>query len=320
MHIYKKTKGLIILQEIRTDLAFESRNFYLKKNRLAEIPGIKAESYKSDIYSVTRVTVESEEAALMIKKPKGKYITIHSPHISTGLYTKELSLVLAKELASLIPKTKKDPLTFVAGLGNSKVTPDSIGPLTLSSLIVTRHIKNSGDFIPLSSLCALNPGVLGITGIETAEIIKAVKEKVKPDYIIAIDALASRSSSNVGTTIQLSDSGISPGSGVNNRRNALNEETFSVPVIALGIPTVCDSSAVLYDAMKDILSDFDVESDNHNSEKIISAYLGKNSGNMMVTPKNIDAIVMRASAILSRGLNLCIHQNLSYEDIIDYIS
>lgn len=320
MHIYEKPKGKIILQEIRTDLAFESRNFYLKKNRLTEIPGIEAETLKTDIYTVTRVSVESDEAAEKIKKPVGKYITIHSPHISTGLYTRELSLALSKELSSLMPKTKKDPLTFVAGLGNSNVTPDSIGPLTLSSLIVTRHIKNSGEFIPLASLSALCPGVLGITGIESAEILSSVSDRIKPDVIIAIDALASRSASHVGSTIQLSDSGISPGSGVNNRRNALNSETFGLPVIALGVPTVSDSSAVLYDAMKDILSDFDVNSDNSAAEKIISAYLHKKSENMMVTPKNIDAVVMRASAVLSRGINLAVHKNLLYEDIADYIS
>lgn len=306
------------MNEIRTDLAFESRNFYLKEKCVTEIPGIKAESVKSDIYSVTRVIIETKDAAEKINKPVGKYITIHSPHIKTGLYTKELSEALAKELSSLIPKTKKAPLTFVAGLGNSKVTPDAIGPMVLSSLIVTRHLRDSAEDLNLSPLSALAPGVLGITGIETAEILQAVKDKIKPDYIIAIDALASRSASNVGCTIQISDTGISPGSGVNNRRNALNEETFALPVIALGVPTVSDSSAILYDTLKE-LSDKISENNYPLSDEMIKSLIHTNE-NLMVTPKDIDAIVMRASAILSRGINLCIHDKLSYEEISDYIS
>ncbi len=298
------------MEEIRTDLAFESRNFYLTKNNLKELSDAKVETEENEIYKINRVFVSSDSAAEKIGKKKGKYITIHSEHISSGLYTEELSIALSKELSSLLPNTDKKSLAFVAGLGNTAVTPDAVGPKTLSMLIVTRHIlENFKTDESLSPLCALAPGVLGITGIESAEIFKAVAGRVKPDYIIAIDALASASPSHVGTTIQLSDTGINPGSGVNNRRTALNEETLGVPVIALGVPTVSDSKSVIISTFSKIIS-----------EDVLNNILRKEEKNLIVTPKNIDAIILRASAILSRGVNLAVHKGLDYRQITEYIS
>ncbi len=298
------------MEEIRTDLAFESRDFYLAKNNLRHLPEAKTEAEENEIYKINRVFISSNSAAEKIGKKKGKYITIHSPHISSGLYTEELSLVLAKELSALLPHDKEKSLAFVAGLGNKSVTPDALGPQTLSMLIVTRHLAHEfPKDSSLSALCALAPGVLGITGIESAEIFKAVSEKVKPDYIIAIDALASASPSHVGTTIQLSDTGINPGSGVQNRRSALNEETLGVPVIAIGVPTVSDSASVIISAFSP-----------HVSRDILEDVLKNEGNNLIVTPKNIDAIILRASAILSRGINLSVHKGLDYDDITEYIS
>lgn len=283
--------------EVRTDLAFESHSLTLKKNRAEKIDGIFSETEKESTHSVTRVTVKTEAAAKKIKKPVGSYITLHSKHISSGLFTEELSKALGNELKKLLPKTESAPLVLVAGLGNSAVTPDCVGPRVLSELIITRHIKKADEgFFDLRPVCALAPGVLGITGMESAEIFSAVCEKVKPDIIIAVDALAAGDIANLGTTIQLSDTGISPGSGVHNRRNALNRETLNVPVIALGIPTVCDLSAVQPSASQQY------------------------SESIMVTPKNIDAIISRACTVISRGLNLALQDGLSYSEIVDFTS
>lgn len=310
------------MTEMRTDLAFEARDFYLNRQNAKTIDGIKAETKESDNYKITRVKIETENAAEKLKKPMGNYITIHSKHITTGLFTEALSEILADELSKIMPKRDKKSLVFAAGLGNDKVTPDSIGPKVISELIVTRHIFNSSpeDISYLSPLCALAPGVLGITGIETAEIFRAVSEKVMPDFIIAIDALASASSLNVGTTIQLSDTGINPGSGVNNRRSALNQKTLGVPVIVIGVPTVADSCSAAAEAVRnEALKENSVIS-KEAAEKIAENILSDYSGEMMVTPKNIDAIVSRASVIISRAINMAVHKELSYTDVTDYVS
>lgn len=283
--------------EVRTDLAFESHNMILKNNRSEKTDGIASQTEKYDTHSITRVKVKTKSAAEKIKKPIGSYVTLHSEHISSGLFTEELSKALASELKAFLPHEQSYPLVLVAGLGNSAVTPDSIGPRVVSELIITRHIKKADEgFFSLRPVCALAPGVLGITGMESAEIFSAVCDKIKPDIIIAVDALAAADIENLGTTLQLSDTGISPGSGVHNRRNALNRETLNAPVIALGIPTVCDLAAVQPSAA--------------------TAY----GESIMVTPKSIDAIVSRASTIISRGLNLALQSDLSYSEITDFTS
>lgn len=310
------------MTEMRTDLAFEARDFYFRGQSVKSIEGIKFETEESDHYKITRVKIETKEASEQLKKPVGNYITIHSKHITTGLFTEALSEILAGELSKIMPKRNKNSLVFAAGLGNDKVTPDAIGPKVVSELIVTRHIFNSSpeDISYLNPLCALAPGVLGITGIETAEIFRSVTDKVKPDFIIAIDALASASSLNVGTTIQLSDTGINPGSGVNNRRSALNKETLGVPVIVIGVPTVSDSCCAAAEVLRnEALKENPVISE-ESADKLAENILSDYSGQMMVTPKNIDAIVSRASVIISRAVNMAVHPELSYTDVTDYVS
>lgn len=301
---------------VRTDLAFESRDFLLKQKKASEIDGIVTETENSDFCVITRVKIETDNAARQIKKPVGNYITLHSPHISSGLFTKELAIALAEEIKKL-PQIKKSSSILVAGLGNDRVTPDSVGPRVVAELIVTRHIISSEekDFPLLFPVSALAPGVLGLTGIETAEIFSSVTEKVKPDLIIAVDALAAGGADRLGTTVQLCDTGINPGSGVNNRRNALNKETLGVPVIVIGLPTVCDLSSVL----KSSLDSYPRLSDSDKDKALSSER--KNLGEaMMITPKNIDAIVERASCIISRGLNMALQPGLSYDEIVDYVS
>lgn len=297
--------------DIRTDLAEESRSFYTKRHNLKETEGVTAKTEDGGVCSVTRVKIETEEAANRLKKPVGNYITVHSDHIKTGLYTEKLSIVTARELKRLLKTQKKDPLIMVAGLGNKRATPDALGPRVTDSVIITRHMPDSD---PLSPVCALSPGVLGVTGIETAEIFACVAEKVRPDIIIAVDALASGRTENLGTAIQLSDTGINPGSGVHNRRNALNRETLGVPVIAMGVPTVCDSLSLIRSAF---LNTPGIEE--ADSEKLISM-LFSSGETMMVTPKNIDAVIERAAIILSRAINLALHPSLTYSEITEFTS
>ncbi len=297
--------------DIRTDLAEESHSFCTKRQKAKETEGVSAKTFDEGIYSVTKVEIRTEEAAKRLNKPLGNYITVHSEHIKTGLYTEKLSYAVSRELKNLLKINKKDPLIMVAGLGNKRATPDALGPRVTDQIIITRHMSDSD---PLSPVCALSPGVLGITGIETAEIFSSVAEKVHPDIIIAVDALASGSAENLGTTVQLSDTGINPGSGVHNRRNALNSDTLGVPVIAVGVPTVCDSSSLIRSAF---LSAPGI--DEEDSEKLISMVFSSGE-TMMVTPKNIDAVIERAAIILSRAINLALHPSLSYSEIAEFTS
>ena len=299
------------MADIRTDLAEEAHSFYIKRNNLNKTDGVTARTEKGSVYSVTRVRIETPDAAKRLQKPVGSYVTLHSEHLKTGLYTQELSEAVACEIKKLLPKEKKDPLILVAGLGNKRATPDALGPRVTDQVIITRHMPESDAF---SNVCALSPGVLGITGIETAEIFSSVAKDVRPDLVIAVDALASGNAENLGTTVQLSDTGINPGSGVHNRRNALNSETLGAPVIALGVPTVCDSSSLLRSAF---LSSPDI--DEEDSEALIS-HLFSSGETMMVTPKNIDAVIERSSIVLSRAINLALHPSLSYAQITEFTS
>lgn len=310
------------MNQFRTDLAFESRDFYLRGKGDTTLAGLSCETKKEDLYSLTRVAVESEEASEKLGKPIGNYVTIHSDYLPGGLYTKELSELLAAELTALLPRHNGRSLIMAAGLGNNRVTSDSIGPKVLNSLIVTRHLFGVADKATerLRPLCALAPGVLGITGIETAEIFSSVVSSVHPAFVIAIDALASRSAYHVGTTIQITDTGIHPGSGVNNRRNALTEKTLGVPVIVIGVPTVSDASGVVCDAVDEILASAESRINRPYYNKIVRDVLSRRADSMMVTPRDIDSIAERTATVIARGINLSVHPDLSYEDITEYVS
>lgn len=299
------------MPDIRTDLAEESHTFYIKRNKINKTDGVTAKTENGGIYSVTRVRIETDEAAEKLKKPVGNYITVHSEHLKSGLYTKELAEAVSSEIKKLIGQNKKDPLIMVAGLGNKRATPDALGPRVTDQIIITRHMAECDTF---SSVCALSPGVLGITGIETAEIFSSVAKKVRPDLIIAVDALASGGAENLGTTVQLSDTGINPGSGVHNRRNALNRKTLGIPVIAVGVPTVCDSSSLIRSAF------FSSPEISEEDAEALIAHLFSSAEAMMVTPKDIDAVIERSAAVLSRAINLALHPSLSYFEIGEFTS
>ena len=223
-------------KNIRTDLALELRE------SLPYADGVEMVIEEAEDLIVTRVTVMDDMGAASIGKPVGNYITLESQAMKENDPTthEEIAKILAEKLGQL-HKLHKEAVVLVIGLGNRHVTPDALGPQVCERLLVTRHL---GKDVPLDvsgelrAVCAIAPGVMGITGIETAEIVKGVADRVKPDLIIAIDALAARRTSRINATIQISDTGINPGAGMGNKRTPINKSSMGVPVIAIGVPTV----------------------------------------------------------------------------------
>ena len=287
--------GMNTTSNIRTDLALESQERFVRDN--VEIHGVIVEQYDDTEREITvsRVVIESEKGAKAMGKPKGTYITLESPNLAVPDedYHREVSVLLSKELQKLLPlELSGDCSVLVVGLGNRMVTADSLGPLVSDNLLITRHIVKEYGRLALDKsyvheISSIVPGVMSQTGMETFEIIKGIIEKTCPDAMIAIDALAARSTKRLNRTIQLADTGIHPGSGVGNHRNMLSKESLGIPVIAIGVPTVVEAAAIIHDA--------------HGDESITPHLNG-----MYVTPKDIDESVKRLSFTISEGINLAL--------------
>ncbi len=307
----------------RTDLAIETREAY-KKAKNIDIPGVDVETDMKDDVKITRVKVLTDEGANEIGKPKGSYITLEIPKIEEDDpdENEKIYKVLACELRAIIGNNKNESV-LVVGLGNSNVTPDALGPKVISDLEVTRHIiEFAPEYLsrPVRSVSAISPGVLGTTGIETSEIIKGVIDRVKPSLVIAIDALASRKLERISTTIQIADTGINPGSGVGNKRSPISCETLGVPVIAIGVPTVVDAATMANDTIELMLENiqkmgsqngvnYDKISEMKQDEKynMIKEVLTPYVGDLVVTPKEIDAIIGNVSEVVAHGINYALH-------------
>ncbi|MBQ3537034.1 MAG: GPR endopeptidase [Clostridia bacterium] len=280
---------------IRTDLALEKHEIH--KNNLPK--GVEIREYKNGSSIATEIIITDNEGAEVIGKPKGKYITLEGDGILDNDESfQESAAMLSDMLSRLIPESGT---VLVAGLGNTDITADAIGPLSANGVIATRHIPESTKEktgLPfLRDVAVISPGVTGKTGVETGEIIAGIKEKIKPSAIIIIDALASRSVKRLGRTVQLSDTGISPGSGVGNRRNEISEKTMGVPVIAIGIPTVVDAATLAFDLT--------------GKESTDSEF-----SEMMVTPKDTDMLVSKGAGLIALSINRALQKNLSYEEIM----
>lgn len=307
----------------RTDLALEAKEIYESESG-SFLEGVKIEKKELENCIVTIVDVLDDEGAKIMNKGIGKYITLESDLMkySDDDSRNEMISYLKEELSILFgdDKTKK---TLVIGLGNWNITSDSLGPKTVSKTLVTRHIfKNynkdyDDDFTEVS---ALSPGVMGITGLETSETVKSIVDMIKPDRVIAIDALASRKMERVNSTIQISTAGISPGGGVGNKRKALNKDYLGVDVIAIGVPTVVDAATLTSDVLDlalDNLMSQSNEGENFYSmlkqlkedEKyhLIKESLDPYDKNLIVTPKDIDETIENLSIIISEGLNRSLH-------------
>ncbi len=306
------------MQEIRTDLAIEAHEMCSKeKAEKKNLNGIDVEEYSRGDVFVTKITVKDGDGSRILGKPKGSYITLEVPQLKYSEKAYESACNQIAEEISKLAKVESDTKTLVVGLGNNSITPDALGPKTVSYLVVTNHIKQTNDFLgdEFSRVCAVVPGVLGTTGIETTDIIKGITDKVNPDLVIAVDALASRSMDRISNTVQISDTGINPGSGVENKRDAIDEESLGIKVIAIGVPTVVDAATVASDSIEIALKG----RTGIDRKKIYNA-ISKSVGNMMVTPKDIDSVIERAAKTVANGINLALHKNLSLKDIESYIS
>ena len=267
----------------------------------------------------TTVVIDSEEQARALGRPMGRYVTLGcSQRMSVELGTRRaLSEALGETISAMLPKGARTML--VTGLGNRSVTPDALGPRTVERVLVTRHMDGC---LPqdveekLRSVCAAAPGVLGVTGIETAEVLRGMVEHVRPDAMIAVDALAARSSQRICSTIQIADTGITPGSGVGNHRKALTRETLGIPVIAVGVPMVVYASTIARDAMG-YLSAIDgaSEADEERLAACVERVITQRLGDLIVTPREVDALVERMAGIVAEGINLALHPELTESEI-----
>ncbi len=326
----------LMKRSIRTDMADESRVIGAgTKSRTqvnSQIQGILVEQDGDQEVAITRIHVNTPEGEQSVGKPMGTYITLDIPKIrekSRDLYEKSCRM-LARELEGLVHLNKNETV-LVVGLGNWNVTADALGPKVAQYVLVTRHIY---EFLPEEvndterPVCAISPGVLGITGIETGHIIKGIVDNVKPSLVIAVDALASRNMNRVNASIQLANTGIAPGSGVGNKRAALNRETLGVPVIAIGVPTVVDAATMASDVL-DLVMDSMMQQAGAGSEfykmisqidredkyRMIIELLEPYSGNLVVTPKDTDEIVEYLSKLVANGINMALHENIGPEDV-----
>ena len=289
----------------RTDLAIERQEYREKET----LDGVLSRTETVEGIKVTTIEIINEQGERLIGKPAGKYITLETDKLykSSEAFS-SASQVLCSELRRLLPERGT---VLVAGLGNEDITPDALGPKSLDLLLATRHI--SGEIAEslglgeLRSVAGIVPGVLGKTGIETVESIWGVVKRISPSCVIVIDALASRNTERLGTTVQLCDTGVSPGSGVGNRRKGINSETLGVPVIAVGVPTVVDALTMAADVFEKAGVDLpDMDFSEHRQ--------------MMVTPKEIDSLIDKAAHLIAMGINTALQKNLTAAEIAEIVS
>ena len=311
--------------QVRTDLALEARERFEEDH--AEVPGVKIEEHdlrETDI-RITRVTIETENGSRIMGKPRGVYVTLEAPGMSVPDegYHREISEELARQLRHLLDGGQSEMSVLVVGLGNREVTPDALGPEVAGNLCITRHIINAYgeaafDGRRMNRVSAIVPGVMAQTGMETLEIIRGIAEQTHPDAIVAVDALAARNTKRLNRTIQISDAGIHPGSGVGNHRQALTRETLGVPVIAIGVPTVVDAATIVNDTMETLVEEMSrAESlknlgytlsqlDSAEKYQLIRELISPQLNGMFVTPKDIDETIRRISFTISEGINLAL--------------
>ncbi len=288
---------------IRTDLALERMEVLT-----GAVPkGVTQEELEEGGVKVTRIRVEDEQGAAALQKPPGTYVTLDLRPFKT--VTDRLEEEVEAAANQIRPFLPDKGLVLCVGLGNADITPDTIGPMTTASVLATRHIMGeiaaSAGLEGLRPVAALAPGVLGQTGMETAEVIYAVCRELSPAAVIAVDALASRSVERLGCTVQIADTGICPGSGVQNARKALTKESLGVPVIAVGVPTVVDMATIAYDLAEG---------------RVDASMVSDRGRTMMVTPREIDVIVEQASKLLAFSINRALQPQLSFEELSSLVS
>lgn len=287
-----------------TDLALEARELWQEDaGRTTKLPGVRAREWSGKGITMTKVEILDQNGVRALGKPVGSYVTLEWKRgmLREPAGFSNTAASLGRELSRMVPG--KGPV-LVAGLGNGAVTPDAVGPRAMEHLVVTRHLVSSfPQFRPVS---AIAPGVLGTTGLESVEVVRGIVERSKPCCVVVVDALASRSPDRVCTTVQLTDTGITPGSGVGNHRGAFDQRSLGVPVIAVGVPTVVEAQTLLQDALEE----------NGSKNKKIETKCDKM---MIVTPRDIDARVDRLARLLGYGISLGLHRGLSVGDISCFV-
>ena len=308
---------------IRTDLALEQKERFEADQ--VEVQGVvlTEEVDEEREIKVTTVKIETENGAKVMQKPVGTYVTMEAPNMAVPDedYHREISAEIKKLLERFLESGRQEYSALVVGLGNRKVTPDALGPYVVDNLNITRHIvKEYGKYAMGEEharlVSAIVPGVMGQTGMDTVEIIRGVVSETKPDFIIAIDALAARSSKRLNRTIQIADTGINPGSGVGNHRNAITEETVGVPVLAIGVPTVVDAATIVNDTMENFIAALEESESLKGVGVVMQGYtagekyelvkelISPHLNGLFVTPKDIDETVKRISYTISESLNM----------------
>lgn len=324
------------LFSVRTDLAIEARELAQQNAAEADqLDGVDVTTKEDPDYFLTHVRIHSDEGSRLMGKPEGDYITLESEKLkeNDAECHEKIIKVLAENIRSLVKFGENDCI-LVAGLGNWNITPDALGPKVVSKILVTRHLQGT---LPeeieetVRPVAAVSPGVMGITGIETGEILKGIVDKLQPSLLIAIDALAARRSNRINAAIQMSNTGVAPGAGVGNKRMMLDQESLGIPVIAIGVPTVVDAATLVNDTMDRILGEM-MQQTKKGSEfyqtlqsleqeekyQMISDILGPYTGNMFVTPKEVDAVVDRLANIIANSINIAIHPGVTMNDINKY--
>lgn len=292
----------------RTDLAIE-----ISESLENQIDDIYKSEDTHENAKINRIEIKTKGAAERFGKAIGTYITVEIPALTDNFDVNDNRItIISNEIKQFIPKKGT---VLVVGLGNYNITPDALGPKTANTVLATRHISEeiakSTGLSNLRSVCVLAPGVLGQTGIEVSEIISSLVKKLNPSCAILIDALASRSLSRLGCTVQISNTGISPGSGVDNARPLISEENLGIPVISIGVPTVVDATTLAQDILSSSL--------NHSSNGVNNKILPKGKS-MIVTPREIDVLINRASLLISMAINCALHTEFSPGDLYSLVS
>lgn len=316
---------------INLDLALEAHET-VRGTKGGEIPGVSLDEKEFAHGTIKTVNVLDNRGASIIRKPLGKYITIESDvlRINNKSYHKQLSEVLAEKLQEILPFESEKDGVLIVGLGNWNATPDALGPKVVNKTMATRHLYGK---VPeeltngLRSVSVIAPGVLGITGIETAEIVKGIVEKTSPKVLIVIDALAAGDVSRIGSTIQIANTGINPGSGVGNKRAALNQETLGIPVIAIGVPTVVHAGVIAHNVIDNFIEEIKNKPHLRELSKelsppilkiILDKVLNPFTNSLMVTPKEIDDLIENTSKTIAMALTQTLHPAMP-EEVANYL-
>lgn len=311
----------------RTDLAIEahesiniSRGMEAARPKLPE--GVTVETEQHEHANITVIRVESEEAQKALGKRQGLYVTVevNCDDITTFATQRSVSEEIAKQLRVFTETfSENGGPVLVIGLGNRYITPDSLGTCTAEKVLATHHIKSHPEavqcefFEKAGDVCTFSAGVIGVTGIESAEVIKGIAEQIKPCAILVIDALAARKTTRINGAIQITDTGIVPGSGVGNRRFEISKETMNVPVISVGVPTVVDAATLVGDVVSG-----PEESREEQFEALLARIEKVVGENMIVTPKNIDAAIERMARVLADAINMTLHSRVSVSEINEF--